>query len=159
MAASLRSKGKISEISYKTSKKSEAEADKPLSYVKDKNCKLHEPDDSYLSKLLCGYEEQIGMLKSELSKKDNIIFYSLQIVSSFKENKTLIRNDHDVRENPLVQTLLELQTQAEQGRHDNEGMAIRSANNCTVWEVPRNHVQSVNLNTPIPIETPNRYDF
>ena len=74
MAASLRSKRKISEISDKTTKKSEAEADKPLSYVKDKNCKLHDPDDSHLSKLLCVHEGKIGMLKSELSKKDEIIF-------------------------------------------------------------------------------------
>ena len=85
------------------------------------------------------------MLKSALSKKDDIIFDLLQIVSSFKDKKNLIRNEHDVRESPLVQTS-QLQTHAEQGRHENEGTTITSADNCTVWEVPRNPVQSVNPN-------------
>ena len=74
MAASLRSKKRISKTLDRTTKKSEAEADMPSSCVKDKNCKLHDPDDSHLSKLLCVHEGEIGMLKSELSKKVNIIF-------------------------------------------------------------------------------------
>ena len=79
------------------------------------------------------------MLKSKLSKKDDIIFDLLQIVNSFKENQTLIHDQHDISENPLVQTSIqdaseELQTRAEQGRHDNEGTTITSADNRAVWK-------------------------
>ena len=58
MAASLRSKKKISKILDKINKETEAEAVMPSTCVKDKHCK-QDPDDSYLSKLLCVYEEHI----------------------------------------------------------------------------------------------------
>ena len=95
MAAGTRSKKNLSEVLDNPNNKPPV-PDMPL-FCFEKQKPADNLNDRYLGQLFHVYEDQVKTLKSELSKKDDIIFDLIQIINS-RENKNSSYRDFCYRE-------------------------------------------------------------
>ena len=153
MAAGTRSKKNLSEVLDNPDNKPPV-PDIPL-FCFEKQKPTDNLNDRYLGQLFHVYEDQVKTLKSELSKKDDIIFDLIQIINS-RENKNSSYRDFSYRESP-TDFAPEQQIQTLHGcygmNHNNSAVirstedqrsTIRSTGNQNLLQIPKDPTQSSN---------------
>ena len=153
MAAGTRSKKNLSEVLDNPNNKPPV-PDMPL-FCFEKQKPADNLNDRYLGQLFHVYEDQVKTLKSELSKKDDIIFDLIQIINS-RENKNSSYRDFCYRESS-TDFAPEQQIQSLHGcygiNHNNSAVirstedqrsTIRSTENQNLLQIPKDPTQSSN---------------